>query len=255
MRAWSIGLLPVLAVALVLVLAATRRDAAVGGVADGRPGPVLLVAGYGGPSGSLEALATALRADGRTAVVVPPVGDNTGDLFAQARALEAAAQAAVSGGAGSVDVVGYSAGGVVVRLWVEELDGRSLARRVVTLGSPHHGTQVAGLAAVFAAGACPEACRQLAPGSDVLAGLPDAPRGPRWTSIWTADDDVVTPPSSARLDGAVNIEVQRVCPAARVSHGALPTDPLTQSLVRLALDGPVLTAAPGTERCRALSAG
>jgi triacylglycerol lipase len=213
-----------------------------------RPGTVLLVAGYGGSTGSLDVLAERLRAAGRTVKVVPPVGDNTGDLRAQAEVLDDTARQAIAAGAPSVDVVGYSAGGVVVRIWTADLGGAALTRRVVTLGSPHHGTEVAGLATQFLAGSCPTACRQLAPGSDVLSGLPETPEGPRWVSIWTAKDDLVVPPSSAALRGAVDIELQRVCADSQVEHGGLPRDPLTVELVQRAL-GPGLAAVPAPVSC------
>ena len=108
---------------------------------------MLLVPGYGGSTTSLEVLAARLRAAGREAVVVPLPGDGTEDLTCDVPPLvAAAAQAALAGGAPSVDVVGYSAGGVVARLW-EAAGGAAVTRRVVTLGSPHHGTSVAGLGA------------------------------------------------------------------------------------------------------------
>jgi triacylglycerol lipase len=243
LRTWSIGLLPVLVLVLVLAVMVIRNRK------DGpsqTEGPVLLVAGYGGSVRSLDGLATDLRAAGRTVQIVPPVGDNTGDLRVQAQALQRAAEAT---GAGSVDVVGYSAGGVVARIWIAELGGRALARRVVTLGSPHHGTAVAGLAAGLLPGSCPQACRQLAPGSELLTALPETPAGPRWTSIWTGDDDVVIPPASANLRGALDIELQRVCADSQVKHGELPTDPLTIGLVERALDGPAPTTGPAPSQC------
>ena len=72
--------------------------------------------------------------------------------------------------ADSVDIIGYSAGGVVARLYVRDEGGASVVRRVLTLGSPHHGTDVAALAEE-AAGGCPKACEQLATGSDLLRRL------------------------------------------------------------------------------------
>lgn len=224
-------------------------------MAQDRPGPVLLVPGYGGDTSALTALAAALRTGGRTAVVVTAVGDGTGDLRQQAAALDTVAREQLAAGAPSVDVIGYSAGGVTARLWADELGGDDVARRVVTLGSPHHGTEVAALAAAFAPASCPAACRQLIAGSDLLESVDETPDGPRWTSIWTAQDQVVTPPDSARLDGAVNVEVQQVCGDAQVSHGQLPTDPLVVGLVVRALAVEVLQEAPDAGDCAALRTG
>lgn len=234
------------------VFVLTRRAGPVEAAPQDRPGPVLLVPGYGGATASLDRLAAALRAAGRTAVVVPPAGDGTGDLRRQAERLDRAAREQIAAGAPSVDVIGYSAGGVVARLWVAELDGGELARRVVTLGSPHHGTDLAGLGEVVAPASCPTACRQLARGSALLDALDETPNGPAWVSIWTARDEVVNPPTSARLDGAVNVELQSVCPDESAGHGQLPTTPLVVGLVRRALDVSPLTAVPPPDDCAAL---
>src|SRR5436305_745156 len=87
--------------------------------------------------------AARIRATGRAATVVSLPGDGTGDLAAQAATLDAAVTAERQRGAPSVDVIGYSAGGVVARLWVARYTGAQAARRVVTLGSPLHGAQLA----------------------------------------------------------------------------------------------------------------
>jgi triacylglycerol esterase/lipase EstA (alpha/beta hydrolase family) len=223
----------VVVVAVALLLGRTP-DAAGEPVSQDRPGPVLLVPGYGGSRASLQALADRLTAAGRDATVVAVPGDGTGDLVASADALGEAADAALERtGAGSVDVVGYSAGGVVARLWVTA-GGAGVARRVVTLGSPHHGTTLADLAGTVAPDQCPLGCRQMATGSELIAGLnagDETPDGPSWVSIWTAQDETVTPPESARLEGALNLPVQSVCADARVGHGDLPHAPLVQAMV------------------------
>jgi triacylglycerol lipase len=236
--------------ALVLVTVLVRRGpGAADPVARDTPGPVLLVPGYGGSEAALDRLADVLRAAGRDATVVRLPGSGTGPLGDQAKVLGAAADAALAAGAPSVDVVGYSAGGVVARLWAAEGGGAAQARRVVTLGAPQHGTDIAGLAVVLAPGQCPGACQELAPDSPLLGRLnrgDETPPGPRWVSIWTADDDVVTPPDSASLDGAVDVVVQDVCPGRRVEHGQLPTDPAVQALV-LSVLGVAAPTAPS--RC------
>ena len=236
----------VLAAAAVLVgtLVSRTTSPSAGPVAQERPGPVLLVPGYGGATGSLQSLADVLRASGRDATVVSLPGDGTGDLNASADALGTAVDAALARtGDASVDVVGYSAGGLVARLWVA--DGHAdVVRRVLTLGSPHHGTSLADLAGDVAPGSCPVGCQQMASDSDLLAGLnrgDETPAGPTWVSIWTTQDETVTPPDSARLAGALNLPVQSVCADARVGHGDLPSDPLVQQIVltELAAGDPV----------------
>jgi pimeloyl-ACP methyl ester carboxylesterase len=223
-----------------------------------QPGPVLLLPGYGGSTASLERLAAKLRtAGGRDVRVVRAIGDGTGDLTQQARTLETTVRTLLAAGAPSVDVVGYSAGGVVARIWADRFGGAGQARRIVTLGSPHHGTEVANVAAQLTPEECPTACRQLAPASDLLLGLPvGAVPGPRWVSVWTTRDDVVTPPSSGRLEGAVDVELQAVCPDDRVDHGGLPDDPLVAGVVLRAIAPAPLTSAPRSSECddlRALS--
>jgi pimeloyl-ACP methyl ester carboxylesterase len=220
------------------------------------PGPVLLLPGYGGGVESLERLAATLRtATGRDVRVVRAVGDGTGDLTDQAEALSRTVETLIAEGAPSVDVVGYSAGGVVARLWAAEFGGASQARRVVTLGSPHQGTEVAQLAEELAPERCPTACRQLAPDSDLLRELPQgAVPGPAWVSVWTTQDDVVTPPSSGRLTGAVDVPLQSVCADAQVRHSGLPDDPLVAGLVARAIAAEPLAAAPGPDECAALRA-
>ena len=227
--------------ALALVVAAvvtgtllTRSGPTAGPVAQDNPGPVLLVPGYGGATSSLQSLASVLTAAGRDATVVDLPGDGTGDLNASAEALDRAVDAAMRRtGEKTVDVVGYSAGGLIARLWVA--DGHTdVVRRVVTLGSPHHGTSLADLAGDVAPGQCPVGCQQMASDSPLLAALnrrDETPTGPTWVSIWTTQDETVTPPDSARLAGAVNLPVQSVCPDARVGHGDLPRDPLVQQMV------------------------
>jgi hypothetical protein len=68
-------------------------------------------------------------------------------------------------------------------------------------------------------------------------------------SVWTTADRTVTPPESARLDGALDLPVQSVCADSRVDHGQLPADPVVQGIVlaELAAGPPVeLTAADCT---------
>lgn len=223
-----------------------------------RPGPVLLVPGYGGDRRSLLKLAGQIEDEtGRDALVLRLDGDGTGDLTAQVAVLDAAVRDALAEGAPSVDVVGYSAGGVVAGLWVAREEGAQRARRVVSLGAPLHGTTLAGIAATFRPKECPAACRQLAPDSPLLAELEQAEVGDEvpWLSVWTLDDETVTPPETARLAGAVNVAVQDVCPGVRVRHGELPTDRAVTGLVLNALSTRPIDAVADCASLRATGTG
>jgi triacylglycerol lipase len=149
-------------------------------------------------------------------------------------------------------VVGYSAGGVVTRLWVEDPAAASVVRRVVTLASPHHGSDLAALAGGLAPDACVAACRQLAPDSDLLRELnggDETPDGPLWVAIWTDDDQTVVPPTSGELEGAVDFSVQAVCPDLTVTHADVPRTPAVVAMTLAAL-GTTEPVVPSGEVCR-----
>jgi triacylglycerol lipase len=219
-----------------------------------RPSHVLLVPGYGGSTTALSQLAARIRATGRSATVVPLAGDGTGDLQVQARVLNGYVDQAVRDGSGPVTVIGYSAGGVVAWLWDVDFKAAAKVRQFITLGSPLHGASLAALGAAFVPGECPTACQQLVPGSALLSALQTSPAArPPWLSLWTTDDQVVEPPASARLPGAVNVPLQSVCPGVSIAHGQLPTDPLVVGIVLRDL-GQTAPAAPGPAQCHSLQA-
>lgn len=253
----SLGLLLVVALGVALVVIepkVTRGGSTADPVSQHAQPPVLLVPGYGGGTAGLDVMAAALRRAGRTVTVVQLAGDGTGDLNQQADVVEDAVHQALSGGARSVDLVGYSAGGVTVRLWVRQYDGGSVARRIITLGSPQHGTDLASLANDLAPERCPVACRQLATDSQLIDQLnsgDETPNGPLWVSIWTTDDTISTPPETASLDGALDFPIQKVCPQAHVTHGQLPESRVVIAMVEAELK-PSPPALPPATVCRQL---
>jgi triacylglycerol lipase len=252
-RLLVLGVVALFAVAAVAIGLRACATSAVPPADQARPGTVILVPGYGGSQDALTVLAARLRSTGRTATVLTLPGSGDGDLNGQADALDAAVTRALQTSS-SVDLIGYSAGGVVVRLWLARYRNAPATRRVVTLGSPLHGASVAAVGAAVVPDACPTACHQLAPGSALLRQL-DAtapPTGSPWLSIWTRTDATVTPPSSAELAGAVNVAVQDICPDSTVQHGQLPTDPLVVALVLRHLGVAPLTAAPPPSACAQL---
>jgi triacylglycerol lipase len=222
----------------------------------GGPVPVVLVHGYDGTPASFDVLSQRLRAAGRQVVVVQLPDRGTGDIETSAGVV---ARAVDRTDAARVDLVGYSAGGIVVRAYLGEPGRAQHARHVVLLGSPNHGAQLAGLAAMLGPQVCTGACAQLVPDSTLLNHLnqvvrgSEVPRGPDVTSIWTALDQTVTPPTSAVLAGARNVRLQDVCANSRVDHGGLVRDPLSLGLALRALSG-TLDAQPGHADCASLRA-
>lgn len=97
-------------------------------------------------------------------------------------------------GARSVDLVGYSMGGLVCRYYVERLEGAARTRHVVTLATPHRGTRLSVLALGTSA-------RQMRPGSSLLADLQAAglSASVRYTAVYSMFDAFVLPPVHAAL--------------------------------------------------------
>jgi triacylglycerol lipase len=241
----------VLVVAIIVVINATSGEERVGLPPQDRPGPVILVPGYGGNQSSLEPLAARIREQGREARILRLPGNGTGDLLEQVARLDDEVDAALAGGAPSVDVIGYSAGGLVTRLWVARNGGEHRARRVISLGSPLHGTRLAATGGAVVPDACPIACQQLAPGSTLLKDVADKPVPLPWLSIWTENDETVVPPDSARLTGAVNAPLQGICRNVQVGHSELPSHPMVFAMVNRALRAEPLSDVFGREVCPA----
>jgi triacylglycerol lipase len=247
----ALVLLLVVAAAVVLVV---RRDPPLEPVDQDQQGPVLLVPGYGGSTVSLQVLADALERAGRDARIVRSAGTGTQDLRDQAADLRDAVDEVLDEtGAESVDLVGYSAGGLVVRIYVADLGGGAHVRRAVTLASPHHGTDLAALAGAVGSSACPMACQQMDPDSDLLRRLnagDETPAGPEWVALWTEDDATVVPPDSGALDGALDIDLQEVCPGVRADHPDVPRTPAVIAIVESVL-GRSAPSRPASAVCAA----
>ena len=215
--------------------------------------PVVLVPGYGGTPASLSVLERRLRTPLRPVVVADLPDRGTGEMDASLRAL---GRTVAATGARRVDLVGYSAGGIVVRAWLRQAGNATRARHVVLLGTPNHGAELATLAGTVDPSSCVATCADLVAGSSFLARLnagDETPPGPAYVSLWTQRDETVTPPDSALLQGAVNVRVQDVCADAAFGHGGLVRDPLALGLVVRAVEGG-LSKPPGSADCQTLRA-
>ena len=225
---------------------------------DGRPGDVLLVPGYGGSTTALDALAGRIAAVGGSgfhATVVRLAGDGTGDLPAQANVLNGYVNQAIGAGSGPVTVIGYSAGGVVAWLWDVEYYGVAKARRIITLGSPLHGADLAAVGAADARTPARRPARNSCPAAPCCTACraPARPPGRRGCPCGPPTTRSLQPPDSARLPGAVNVPLQSVCPGVSIGHSQLPTAPLVVGIVLRTLRSAALSP-PRASDCRSLQA-
>lgn len=129
----------------------------------------------------------------------------------------------------------------------------------MTLGSPHHGTDVA--EAAVQAG-CPPACWQMRTSAQFIAALNsggDETPGPvSYTSIYTVTDELVqpvVPTATAALAGASNVLVQDLCPGRPVDHVGLAYDAAVHAVVMDALNrrGPADPARFDPSACAAVA--
>jgi triacylglycerol esterase/lipase EstA (alpha/beta hydrolase family) len=172
-----------------------------------------------------------------------------GDIAQSAEQLAGfVAQVLGATGASRVDLVGHSQGAMMPRYYLRFLGGAKRVHTLVGLSPSNHGTTVNGLftLASFFPGAtgffglCP-ACEQQAAGSAFLAKLnagADTVRGVRYTVIQSANDEVVTPYTSAFLSGpkVTNILLQSQCVLDQGEHLSMPYDHIADADVLSALD-------------------
>jgi pimeloyl-ACP methyl ester carboxylesterase len=187
---------------------------------DSSAPPVLLLHGYGCNSGYWAHLAPLLEAAriSHAAVDLEPLA---ADIDGYAPLVEQAAAAlCAAAGAARLVIVAHSMGGLVARAWMRRY-GTARVARIVTLGTPHHGTSLA----KFALGANAAQMRR-APGAAAesawlreLAAGEDAATRALITSIYTHHDNIVAPQTSSLLPGARNIEF------GGVGHVALGSNP------------------------------
>jgi len=208
------------------------------------PDPVIIVAGTFSPAFANEPLAARMRADGYRVWIFQLPNLGTTDINASSRALNTFADGVrAQTGAAKVDLVGHSQGALVARGYVKYYGGAAEVDSLISLGGPNYGTYVANLVSFLALGNCigVVACEQMTIGSSYLNNLnagDDTIGSVRYTSIYTAQDELVRPVTNAAInDGATNVKVQSKCWARVVGHLGLIVDGTVYSGVRQALAG------------------
>lgn len=166
--------------------------------------PVLLVHGFGCSRAVWRPLLGRLRAAGIGPVRAVSLEPLLAGMETYAAKLLAELEALAARGSGhAITIVAHSMGGLVARAALREARP-GLIGRIVTIGTPHHGTA---LACRFRWAGAQEMC----PGSSWLGELnasQEGRLGVPMTTLYSLDDNYVLPASSARFEGARTIELR-----------------------------------------------
>jgi pimeloyl-ACP methyl ester carboxylesterase len=185
------------------------------------PRPVIVLHGYAMNRANFALLARRLAAAG----LGPVYGFEYWTLGRVARAshqlADFVAEVRAQTGAAQVDVIGHSMGGVVARYYVAFGGGDGVVAHLVTLGSPHLGSDLSALGLGHAR-------RELVAGSHLLERLAVAPppAHTRVTSIWSRADELVPGARQTPLAGAETILVDDIghvglLASGRVAHAII----------------------------------
>jgi triacylglycerol esterase/lipase EstA (alpha/beta hydrolase family) len=131
-------------------------------------------------------------------------------------------------GARQIILIGHSMGGLVARAYLRR-HGAARVRRLVTVGTPHHGSMHAWLMSGTS-------LSQMRPGNPWLAQLnrdteADCVAGnaaPATVSIWSWHDSMVSPQTSSRIDWGDNVVLTGIAHNALLDHPEVWANVLAQ---------------------------
>ncbi|MBE9197989.1 MULTISPECIES: triacylglycerol lipase [unclassified Nodularia (in: cyanobacteria)] len=129
----------------------------------------------------------------------------------------------------SIDLIGFSMGGIVSRYYVQRLGGINRVQRFITISSPHHGT-------VTAYASQRHGCLQMRRNSEFIQDLnADAVMLGQlnFTSIWTPYDLMIVPAKSSQMPLGKEVVVPVVL------HSWMLTDYRSLAAVASALSEPI----------------
>jgi triacylglycerol lipase len=181
--------------------------------------PILLVHGIIDNHAIFTVLDRALRRRGFQTLATYDYGLFTQNIPRAALRLgEAIEQLSAATGYERIHVIGHSLGGLIARYFVQRLGGDSRVHTLVTLGTPHQGTQLAWAASLL------PLIRQLTPGSPVIRELAEPAPGcrTRFIAFFSDIDHLVVPGRNARIDHP-DLNVQNIA-ALGVGHLSMPNN-------------------------------
>jgi pimeloyl-ACP methyl ester carboxylesterase len=184
--------------------------------------PVVLIGGFANSTLGWQEWRRSLEQDGFQVFVFDPPTYGLGDMEQSARDVAAfIEEVRRRTGRRKVDVVGFSEGGILLRMAVARHGQADGIDRLISLATPHGGVSAGSLGDAVAGSSLlrrvlPESMFQLIAGSALLASIEreDArlrARGgvhaPRYASLFSRVSDIVVTPASGWLDGATNVPI------------------------------------------------
>ncbi|MDM5072014.1 MULTISPECIES: esterase/lipase family protein [Aeromonas] len=163
------------------------------------PLPLLLVHGYGCSRGIWRLQRTRLEAAGHvvaTVTLTPPFGHLDDMVPLLARRID---EVLAATGAAQLVLIGHSMGGLVCRDYLA-LAGGGKVTQLITLATPHQGSQLAALG-------LGDNAREMEPGSGWLQRFAAVPLCVPGISVRTSHDNFVLPQSRQRMEGMEDIEL------------------------------------------------
>jgi triacylglycerol lipase len=112
-----------------------------------------------------------------------------------------------------VNLVGHSMGAIIARNYIRLRGGSSRVERCVLLGAPNSGSQMVPFAVT-------QLARTIMPGSEFLQRLNQSPPASETvvTNIYSRHDNLVLPPSNAKLATATEVELSGIGHNALLFH-------------------------------------
>lgn len=203
--------------------------------------PVLLLQGFVHTRGTLDVLEGRLRRDG-----YPVFSLNLGGFLNiyNTRPIEDLAalvgskadKLAARHGFERLSIIAHSMGGLVSRYYIQMLGGEERVKTLITLGSPHHGTPTALVAAVPPLSLITRCGHQMLPGSSLIRTLDTHPLPPavKVVSIYSRSD-VVCPYRYSVLEPGEGGHVRNLC-VEGIGHTSLLHSERVYRLIRRELE-------------------
>jgi triacylglycerol lipase len=186
---------------------------------DAAETPILLVHGIIDNHAIFTVMERALRRRGFQTLSAYDYGLLTHSIpRAAVRLGEAIARLSAATGYERIHVIGHSLGGLIARYYVQRLAGDRHVHTLVTLGTPHQGTQLAWSAPLL------PLVRQLTPNSSVMQELAEPAPGcrTRFVAFYSDIDHLIVPSRNARLDHP-DLNVRNIA-ARGVGHLSMATN-------------------------------